>query len=119
MNHEQAADIIRQLADGLDPSSGEPLAANGVCQRPQILRALFFAKDALERLSTRGASPGKSAENAGAPWSEEEDRLLEESHDAGMPVQELAARSKRSVAAIRARLVKLGRLPESASRFRV
>ena len=44
MNHEQASDIIRQLADGLDPISGRALALDDPCQHPQIVRALFVDK---------------------------------------------------------------------------
>jgi hypothetical protein len=119
MNHEQASDIIRQLADGLDPISGRALASDDPCQHPQIVRALFVARQALDR----GAAPERKvkprAEHAGLPWSEEEDRTLAGAHDAGTPVKDLADRHKRSIAAIQARLVKLGKIPATESRFRV
>jgi hypothetical protein len=128
MDNEQAADIVRQLADGLDPRTGEPLAQDSPCQHPQVVRALFVARQALDRATATGRNsqenqedPKKNpdAEHAGLPWSEEEDRELADGHDTGTPVKDLALRHKRTVGAIQARLVKLGKVPATATRFRV
>lgn len=47
--------------------------------------------------------------SAGAPWGRDEEVRLLAAYDAGVTVDRLAQRHKRSVAAIRARLAKLGR----------
>jgi hypothetical protein len=119
MNREQASDIIRQLADGLDPGTGEPFPADSPYENPQVVRALFVARQALDRSVVSGAKGRPRAEHAGRPWSEDEDRELADAHDAGTSVEELAAQLKRSTGAIRARLVKLGKIPATESRFRV
>ncbi len=49
-------------------------------------------------------------ENAGKAWSTEEDHLLIEKFDKGVPVKELARHHKRTEGAIKSRLVKLGKI---------
>ena len=119
MDHEQASDIIRQLADGLDPNTGQPFPMDSPFQHPQIVRALYVARQALDRAPAAHAKAKPHAEHAGLPWSEDEDRELADAYDAGTPAKDLAGRHKRSTAAIQARLVKLGRIPATESRFRV
>ena len=119
MDNEQAADLVRQLADGLDPSTGEPLPADSPCQHPQIVRALFVARRALEGTSTGDRARSPRPEHAGNPWTGDDDRELAEAYDSGTAVKELADRHKRSKSAIRARLAKLGKVPATATRFRV
>jgi hypothetical protein len=119
MNREQASDIIRQLADGLDPNTGKPLPADSPYEHPQVVRALFVARQALDRAAAADGKAKSRAEHAGHPWSDDEDRELGDAHDAGTPVKDLADRHKRSTGAIRARLVKLGKISAAESRFRV
>lgn len=118
MDHEQAADIIRQLGDGLDPNTGQPFPMDSPFQHPQIVRALFVARQALDRSSSGRGKAKPRAEHAGLPWSDDEDRRLAEAYDAGTPAKDLAGQHKRSIAAIQARLVKLGKIPAAESRFR-
>jgi hypothetical protein len=119
MEYEQASDIIRQLADGLDPNTGQPFPTDSPFQHPQIVRALFVAGQALDRASSARGKARPRAEHAGFPWSDDEDRQLADAYDAGTPAKDLAGRHKRSTAAIQARLVKLGKIPAAESRFRV
>ena len=49
-------------------------------------------------------------QKTGEPWSEDEDRKLLAAFDAGRGLQELAAAHERTTSAVRARLVKYGRL---------
>jgi hypothetical protein len=119
MNHEQASEIIRQLADGLDPHSGQPFPTDSPFQHPQIVRALFVARQALDGAAASRGKAKPRAEHAGLPWSDDEDRRLADAYDAGTSAKDLAGRHKRSIAAIQARLVKLGKIPAAESRFRV
>ena len=48
MNPAEALPILRAQADGRDPSSGAPLGAQSVFQRPEVIRALFAAVLALD-----------------------------------------------------------------------
>ena len=47
-------------------------------------------------------------ENAGVPWTDEEDEMLEIEHSEGLNVKQMSDNHKRSLGAIRARLKRLG-----------
>ena len=124
MERDNAIKILQILADGVDPATGEPFPASSPYQRADVVRALFVAIEALGNPSRSKASApqGKSGfENAGRPWSQEEDARLGHAFDAGKPIEILAEEHKRSRFAIEARLVKLGRIeePSTAPRFPV
>ncbi len=110
MDHAQALAIVRSLANGVDPESGEVFPEEGVYQRPQTVRALYAAVDALERAAQFERRKQQLPAKTGEPWTEEEDRRLLASFDAGHALGELAAAHQRTQTGIRARLVKYGRL---------
>ena len=121
--------VLKALADGIDPATGEPFPAGSAYQHPDTVRALFSAVSMLENPASTASRPaparqggttttGKSApENSGRPWSEEEDTRLGKTYDAGKSIEELAGIHKRSKWAIEARLARLGKIPEPPSRF--
>ena len=119
MQPDQASDIVRQLTDGLDPTTGQAFPDDSPYQRPLIIRALYAALQALNDVQGLPGNRRRSPEHAGSPWSEQEDRRLGEAFDSARPVKDLATDHKRSTTAIKARLVKLGKLSETDSRFRV
>lgn len=110
MDAETALTVIRPLADGVDPITGEELPADGSYQRPQVVRALMVAVSVLEQERLREQRRQRLPNNAGMPWSSEEDEDLAREFDAGKSLGELAAIHRRTGGAIQARLVKLGRL---------
>src|SRR6266513_1540534 len=95
MDSTQALAVVRSLASGVDPESGEVFPAESADQRALVVRALYEAASALER---------------GEPWSEDEDRKPVAAFDAGRALQELAAAHERTMGAVRARLLKYGRI---------
>ena len=130
METEKTLRILKTLADGIDPATGEQFAAGSTYQHPDTVRALFSAIRMLENPSAPAASPPAPArqasapmaakpgmENSGRPWSEEEDARLGSTYDAGRSIEELAGIHKRSKWAIEARLARLGKIPEPPSRF--
>ena len=110
MDQTQALAIVRSLANGVDPESGEVFAPDSAYQRPQVVRALYEAAAALERIERFERRKSQMPQKTGEPWSEEEDRKLLAAFDAGRALQELAAAHERTQTGIRARLVKYGRL---------
>lgn len=111
MTPEEAKQIIDVLASGVDPATGEVLPEDNPLNNPHVIRALFIASKALERMAAKSArqsaaAPGK----AGKPWSEDEDQRLLAGFDAGTPVAALALAHERSSGAITSRLTRLGRL---------
>lgn len=110
MDTTQALAVIRSLANGVDPESGEIFPTESAYQRPQTVRALYEAASALERLDRferrRAQMPAKTRE----PWTEDENRKLLAAFDAGRALQELATAHQRTMGAVRARLLKYGRI---------
>src|SRR3990170_2929380 len=49
MDASQALAVVRSLANGVDPASGEVFPAESAYQRPDVVRALYEAASALER----------------------------------------------------------------------
>jgi hypothetical protein len=129
METQRTLQILRTLADGIDPATGEQFASGTAYQHPETVRALFSAIRMLESPvpATSAPAPAKPAgapatakpgqENSGRPWSQEEDARLGSTYDSGKSIDELAGIHKRSKWAIEARLARLGKIPEPPSRF--
>ena len=118
MEKEAALKIIQQLANGTDPHTGEIFRADSPYQHPDTVRALFTAVRALEAQSAsrqRAAGAENAPQNAGKPWSSDEDAALASAFDAGKQIPELAAQHQRSRFAIEARLAKLGKIEPPAN----
>ena len=111
MRERQARHILRALIQGVDPDSGEELAAGSVLQRAEVLRAMLAGLTALEESAARSARRAQLPANVGQPWTLEEDLALAAEARADEPLKSVAARHGRSVRAIEARLEKLGLLP--------
>ena len=110
MDQSQALAVVRSLANGVDPETGEVFPAESVYQRPQTVRALYEAAAALERMERFERRKAQLPQKTGEPWSEDEDRKLLAAFDAGRALQELAAAHERTMGAVRARLLKYGRI---------
>lgn len=110
MDQAQALTVVRSLANGVDPESGEIFPPESAYQRPQVVRALYEAAAALERIERFERRRAQMPAKTGEPWSEEEDRRLLAAFDAGRALQELAAEHQRTMGAVRARLLKYGRI---------
>lgn len=110
MDASQALAVVRSLANGVDPASGEVFPAESAYQRPDVVRALYEAASALERQERYDRRKAEMPVKTGEPWTEDEDRKLLAAFDAGRALQELAAAHERTVGAVRARLLKYGRI---------
>ena len=110
MDAAQALAVVRSLANGVDPESGEVFPAESAYQRPLTVRALYEAAAALERIERFERRKAQMPAKTGEPWSEDEDRKLLASFDAGRALQELATAHERTMGAVRARLLKYGRI---------
>ena len=96
MEIKRAAELLRGLADGVDPMTGRPLPDESVYNRPEIIRALQERAD------------GVAATNAGRSWSAEEEARLLQEYGAGLTTETIARRHGRSIGAIETRLSELG-----------
>lgn len=109
MNQSQALEVVRSLANGVDPHTGEVFPAESPYQRAQTVRALFAAAEALEQRERAERRRETLPSKTGAPWTEDEDRALLAGIDAGRAVAELALEHQRTQHGIRTRLLKYGR----------
>ena len=126
MERDKALHILKTLADGIDPASGEQFAEDSPYQRPNTVRALYWALQMLEQPAPAKAAPAEPTQpekpakppraeaargNAGRPWTAEEEAQLGQAFDSGRTLDELAQTHQRSRWAIEARLAKLGKIP--------
>lgn len=132
METQKALQVLKTLADGIDPATGEAFTAGSAYQHPDTVRALYSAIRVLEGHATpatqatqvtpaRQASTQTTAkpgyENSGRPWSQDEDTRLGNAFDAGKSIEELVGLHKRTKWAIEARLARLGKIPAPPTRF--
>ena len=112
MELQEALNIVRALAGGLNPETGQAMEAESLCRQPRIVKALNRALSALVQLEQRERSqPG----NAGKYWSREEDAKLCAEVRKGIDFHEIAKSHHRTVPSIVARLVKLGEIKPAGS----
>ena len=98
----RAKEIVRMLADGMDPMTGEVFPQDSMYNSPEVIRALFTV---LEYLKADDRDPLR---NAGKPWTETEDNKLRDEFDAKIKIAAIAKEHGRSYTAIESRLAHLG-----------
>ncbi len=117
MDEARALTIVSALANGVNPLSGELFAVDSPYQSADVIRALYCAVRALDTSGRRRTrAQGTASNNAGKPWSEDEDRQLLTAFDDGRPLAELAQTHGRTRGGIQARLVRHGRLAPQGDR---
>ena len=99
----RAREIVRLLADGIDPATGELLAKESVYHQPEVIRALFTLLEA-----TASSQQQDPLRNAGKPWNDMEDDKLRDEFSAGVKLSHIAQEHGRSRGAIESRLEHLG-----------
>ena len=111
MTPKEAKQVLEVLARGIDPETGEVLPQDSPINSPHVIRALFMAAMALEQAGDKPVRPkAEGPGKAGKSWSPEEDQRLLAAFDAGTDVPALAKLHERTNGAIRARLIRHGRL---------
>jgi hypothetical protein len=113
MENQEALTIMRALASGMNPETGEKLEAESICRRPQIVKVLNRALGALLQLEQREQ---RKPAQAGRYWSREEDTQVCAEVRRGIDFHEIAKSHNRTVPSIVARLVKLGEIRPGPSR---
>ena len=104
MDISRAKEIIAALAEGVDPTTGEVLPESSVCNKGEVVRALYTVLNTLDTSKSKRPLP----QNAGKPWSKEDDDALIELYKAGASKKELCEKFARSSGGITSRLSKLG-----------
>ena len=110
MEIQEALKIMRALADGISPETGEMLTADLVYQYAPVVRAFHRAVGALEYLEEGERARRTVQANAGKSWSRAEDEQLCEELRKGIDFHQIAKTHNRTIGSIVARLVKLGKI---------
>jgi hypothetical protein len=106
----EALKIMRALADGLNPETGEVLTPDAVYQYLPVVRVLHRSVRALEYVEERERSRKTPPVNAGKSWSRAEDEQVCEELRRGIDFHQIAKTPNRTIGSIIARLVKLGKI---------
>jgi hypothetical protein len=117
MEINEAKTIVRTLAQGIDPDTGEVFAPDSPYNHPKVIRALFTLHD----LARPPARPRMTVEqrrqanlerglpaNSGLPWIDADRVLVGSEFKKGKSVEELASVVERTRGAIHAELIKQG-----------
>ena len=100
----RAKEIIAALADGIDPTTGEVLPDNSVCNKGEVVRAFYTVLNNLKVDKVKKNMP----ENAGKPWTEDDEDLLVNLYRSGTSKKDICNALQRTATGIAARLVRLG-----------
>jgi hypothetical protein len=123
MEREHALKILNALANGVHPATGELFGADSPYQHPDTVRALVEAMRVMEGAPRERAAAdrrgGSLPSNNFLRWTSEEEERLAAGFDAGKTPAELAQSHNRSLAAIEARLLKLGKIDVAALTVRL
>ncbi|HEX5628405.1 MAG TPA: hypothetical protein VFX72_02445, partial [Usitatibacteraceae bacterium] len=96
MHLESALPIVKALADGVNPVTGEQYPEASPYAEPRALRALFSAVDLMQREVERERRRERLPANFGKPWSDGEDKSIAASFDAGVAIPEMARKHART-----------------------
>jgi hypothetical protein len=119
MELKEARTIVKTLAQGVDPTTGEVFPPDSPYNHPIVIRALFTISD----LARSARNPKMSVEekrrenldhgmpgNAGLPWTDDARELVASQFQDGKTIEELASTLERSRGAIHAELIRQGLL---------
>jgi hypothetical protein len=115
MQLDAALPIVRALADGVNPVTGEAYPEQSPYAEPRTLRALYSAVDLMQREVEREKRRERLPANFGKPWTQDEDKTLAGEFDASLHLSEIARRHARTQSSIRLRLEKLGKIEPTTS----
>jgi hypothetical protein len=113
MQLDAALPIVRALADGINPVTGELYPDHSPYAEPRALRALYSAVDLMQKEIEREHRRERLPANFGKPWTVEEDGVLASEYDSGMTLADISRRHQRTQSSIRLRLEKLGKIEPS------
>jgi len=110
MEIQEALAVVRKLADGMHPETGELLPGDCLYQHTQAVRAMHRAMAALEFQEERERAKKFLPKNAGKAWSHQEDAEICDEIRRGISFERIAEMHSRTNGSIIARLVRLGKI---------
>jgi hypothetical protein len=111
MDPREAARIIQALAGGTDPYTSEPLPGDHPLSHPDTVKALRAAAAAL-RSGLPPKEPHELPHKAGKAWDAAEEEILVREFEGGETMAAMARAHGRTPGAIKARLIRLGKIAD-------
>lgn len=115
MDITRAVEILNAVAQGVNPFTGEVLPADCICNQVEMVRALYCVLNEVK--PSLGKKEKSQPENAGKPWTQEDDAILLQMFDHNYAPDNIEEYFKRSQGSIASRLVRLGKI-ESRDEYR-
>ena len=103
MDIVRAKEIVRTLADGIDPTTGEVFPKESTYNSPEVIRALFTVLEYVDNDVSKD-----QLRNAGKPWTDVEDDKLRDEFFSKEKISDIAKEHGRTYGAIESRLEHLG-----------
>lgn len=111
MTTDRATEILRCMANGIDPITGEILEEDHLCNSPEVIRALYTAIQAMS-----GAENGDEFRfvrkngklNAGRPWTDDDLEALKRMHQDGASMDLICAKLQRRERGVLKQMRRLG-----------
>ena len=104
MDINKAKEIVSALAEGIDPTTGEVLPDSSVCNKGEVVRALYTVLNCLDTARPKKNLPA----NAGKPWTKEDETVLINLYRLEASKMDICNTLQRTENGIAARLVHLG-----------
>ena len=104
MEINRAKEIISALAEGVDPTTGEILPEDSVCNKGEVVRAFYTVLASLDTPKPKKTQP----KNASKHWTKEEDEQLKELYNNGLSKRYISNMFGRTTGSISSRLRRLG-----------
>ena len=117
MEIREAQSIVKALAQGIDPNTGEVFASDSPYNEPKTIRALFTVHDFVMQARKPRMSAGEKRQenldlgrpaNYGLPWKDDARSQVATGFEEGKTIEELATTLERTQGAIRAELIRQG-----------
>jgi len=120
MEPNEPRNIVKTLAQGIHPTTGEVFPPESPYNDPMVIRALFSMLESAKHSKKPRKSPEERRQenldlgrprNSGLPWTEHDRGLVASGFQEGMTVEKLATMLERSAAAIVAEVIRQDLVP--------
>ena len=117
MDLEKAKELVRLLAEGVDPTTDEVLPKESPYNEPIVIRALFTVIESLKEVQSPKRTVGQKQQenlnsgkpkNAGLPWTYDLKTEVASKFQSGTSISELSRYFERTKGAIVSELTKQG-----------
>ena len=116
MDLEHASEVLKSLADGYDPITGEQLPTDHVINKREVVAALNMASAYFEITSnpklTKKLVKDNQPPNHGAPWTKKDEEFVKQQFTEGKTATDIGKLLGRSRGSIWSKLKGLGLVEE-------